>query len=556
MKLTSTLALAALSLSLTIKSQNASTENAPTLKPACGTEAPPPEWDAWFNKKVQEFKDNRIASKTQNTSLTIPVIVHVIHGGKAVNVFPNISGNQIRSQINVFNKDFAGIGFNAGKLAQTGFSVVGAADAHINFCLAQFDPNGVPLAEPGIDRVDFITKGWTSPATPTSNVDFKTLMDGTIKPGTIWDPTLYFNIWISEINQMTNDLLGYATFPAGASLPGLSSNVGDALTDGIWVFARAFGNVGTPSTLSPPYNLGRTATHEVGHWLGLRHVGGDGNGNPSGDCSATDYCNDTPPQKGGNQTGQYGQNFGSPSYPLHPFVCGSADGDMFMNFMDYTEDAFKYMFTPDQVIRMQTAMAEGFYRNNLNVSAATLCAGMPLADFSHDTLGCIQSGVSPFNDTFEGSGSVTYSWSVKPADGVVFSPTATAVSPTITFPSVGVYTITMVATNSLGLSSHTLGVWVEDCTDLNEEASFSGSSVKLIPNPSNGQVIVSADPGRTGKIAVLVYNSLGQLVLTKHNETQGKANFAVDLSAFPDGVYTININNGAGQAVKKLILQK
>ncbi len=160
-----------------------------------------------------------------------------------------------------------------------------------------------------------------------------------------------FNIWVSDVNPSV-EILGYATFPGGSNLAGIISNVGTAGTDGVWIWSKSFGNTGT---LQFPYNLGRTASHEIGHWLGFRHIGGDGNNNSFGDCSATDFCDDTPPQTGGFNQGAFGQNFGAPTYPLHVNVCSSPYGDMFMNFMDYTDDASNYMFTPDQNIRMQTA---------------------------------------------------------------------------------------------------------------------------------------------------------------------------------------------------------
>jgi hypothetical protein len=133
MKLNFKLIVAALGLTLFANSQTTNTTGI-MHKRGCGTKVPPPEWDAWFNKKVEEYKENRPSAKTQeHVSITIPVIVHVIHGGQNVGTYPNITSAQIMSQISVLNKDYAGTGYNSYQLANTGFSVVGVANTHITF---------------------------------------------------------------------------------------------------------------------------------------------------------------------------------------------------------------------------------------------------------------------------------------------------------------------------------------------------------------------------------------------------------------------------------------
>jgi hypothetical protein len=550
MNLNAKFLFALLCLSLSVRSQEVS-ETPLVNKRGCGTNVPSPEWDAWFNKKVEAYKEKAALHKTEHVSITIPVVVHVIHAGSQVGIYPNLTAAQIRSQINVLNKDFAGIGYNAYQLANTGFSVVGAANTNITFCLAQYDPEGNPMAEPGIDRISYNAKGWTNPATPNTQSAFITLMDGTIKPNTIWDPTNYFNIWVSDAGPNT-ELLGYATFPGGTNLQGLSSNIGHGSSDGIWVWARAFGNTGV---LQAPYNLGRTATHETGHWLGLRHIGGDGNGNPAGDCNATDYCDDTPAQKGGYASGSYGQNMGAPVYPLNANVCGSVHGDMFMNFMDYCNDASLYMFTPDQNIRMQTALQEGHFRNQLSTSAQTLCAGMPLAEIIQDSIACINSGLTPLNATLEGDAIPTYSWSVKPSQGVTFAPGSTNANPTINFPETGSYTITVVATNTIGVTSSTTSVRLEDCTGIKENNLF-GAGISVVPNPSSGQVTLRTTAVQGEVLVVSVINAVGQTILVKTYNPAVSAEQQLDLSNCADGVYSLLITNGTDKAVKRLVLAR
>lgn len=343
-----------------------------SLKRTCGTVLPDAKWDNWFNEQVELYKEKLRTGKTVAASYRIPVIVHVIHGGQAVGTYPNISSAQINSQISILNADFAGTGLNYTNYSATGFTAaVSIANTEISFCAATVDPNGNPLAEPGIDRVNYVSKGWSDPASISSSSSaFQNFINGTVKPNTIWDPNKYLNVWVSDVHVNVG-LLGYATFPGSTGLPGLTSGIGTSSTDGVWNWAKAYGNTGS---LQSPYNKGRTATHEIGHWLGLRHIGGDGNNNPSGDCNATDYCNDTPSQTGGFSGGQYGQNYGAPTYPRNS-GCSTPYGDMFMNFMDYTDDAIMYMFTPDQKTRMQTAMQSGQFRSNIPNNVTSICGG-------------------------------------------------------------------------------------------------------------------------------------------------------------------------------------
>lgn len=429
----------------------------------CANGVPSEEWNTWFNQKVEEYKASLPNGKAQMVNYTIPVIVHVIHGGQAVGTYPNLAQGQINSQITVLNQDFAGTGFNSGNCP----SVFASAKANtgITFCLATKDPNGNLLTEPGIDRINYVTKGWNNPAgaayaTPSA---FQSYVDGTIKPGSIWDPTRYMNIWITDENSNTG-LLGYATFPAGTGLTGLSG-FGTATTDGLWFWSRAFGSkniftAGMGGVYSTGYDLGRTASHEIGHWVGLRHIGGDGT-------CATDYCADTPTQKGGFAGGQFGQNYGCPT---HPYVatgeCTGTTAEMFMNFMDYVDDACMYMFTNDQTTRIQTAMQNGTYRNQLSASATTLCnipASAPVASMSIPSSACAGTAVA-INNLSNGNPVPTYSWSSNPSTGVTFNPNSTATNPSVIFSTPGSYTLTVVATNSVGSNSNSKSITITTCS--------------------------------------------------------------------------------------------
>lgn len=406
----------------------------------CGTEAPSEVWDKWFNAKVEEFKANQASGKQAAIAYNIPVIVHIVHDGTAPGSGANISAAQVQDQINILNADFAGTGLNSANTPSVFASL--KANTNITFCLAKLTPTGSVMAEPGIDRIDRNAKGWTAP--PYTS----TYINGTIKPNSIWDPTLYLNMWVMDLG---GGLLGYATFPSGTGLTGLTGNFGTATTDGVVMLHNAFGSIGT-AVSNAPYHKGRTTTHEVGHWIGLRHIWGD----DGTACTGSDFCNDTP--------NQADENYGCPNFATN-VSCSNA-GDMSMNFMDYTDDLCMYMFTNDQSARFQTAMANGTFRSQLSTSAATLCtiaASAPVASMSIPTSACTGSAVTASNLS-TGNPAPTYSWSASPSTGVVFNPNTTATNPTITFATPGSYTITVAATNSLGANSNSKSITITTCT--------------------------------------------------------------------------------------------
>jgi len=450
MKLNLQLTAAVLALSLGISAQTgkiATKNNAIQIQSntgkitqrTCGTQIPGADWDTWFNQKVEEFKLANLNGKAQMANYTIPVVVHVIHSGQAVGSGANISQAQVVDQINILNADFAGTGLNNNNVPAIFASL--KANCNVNFCLALKNPAGVNLTEPGIDRINSTTQGWTAGPYTGSYID------ANIKPTSIWDPTRYLNMWVMNLGS---GLLGYATFPGGTGLTGLGGPFGSATTDGVVMLNAAFGSIGS-AAFNAPYHKGRTTTHEVGHWLGLRHIWGDGT-------CASDFCNDTPPAQTSNA-----------GCPIHPFklgtCAGNTTGEMFQNFMDYTDDLCMYMFTTDQRARIQTAMANGTFRTLLTTSASTLCtvtAATPTANFTMNSTGCTNSAVVT-NNTSNGTPAPTYVWSSNPSAGVTFNPNNTATSPSINFTTPGSYSISVVGTNSLGTNSITKVITITTC---------------------------------------------------------------------------------------------
>jgi hypothetical protein len=264
---------------------------------------------------------------------TIPVVVHVVWRTPA----QNISDEQVMSQIDILNKDFQRLNTDTTETPE-GFKPV-AGSLPIQFCLAQRDPDGNPTT--GILRVE------TTVSSFSTDDDVKFNASGGSDQ---WDPERYFNIWVCNL---TGGLLGYGEFPTA----GFSDTYG-VVNDYLY-----FGDIGTAS---PPYDEGRTATHEVGHCFNLRHIwADDGSG-----CGASDLVDDTP--------NQAGENYGCPSFPRYDACTDTGDGVMYMNYMDYTNDGCMNIFTQGQADRMWNAI-NNFYPELLESDGC-----LPIELLAHD----------------------------------------------------------------------------------------------------------------------------------------------------------------------------
>ena len=257
----------------------------------------------------------RAAAPLKKKEIIIPVVVHVVYNKKS----ENISVSQIKSQITVLNKDYQAKNSDKQKTPLVWKGLI--TSLGVKFKLATKDPKGSPT--------NGITRTKTTETSFGTDDKVKSTAAGGIDP---WPTDRYLNIWVCTLG---GGLLGYAQFPGGP-----------AATDGVVILNTAFG---TKGTASPPFNLGRTATHEIGHWFNLRHIWGD-----TEDCSGTDFVSDTP--------NAAGPNFGKPVFP-HISCSNGPNGDMFMNYMDYVDDDSMFMFTAQQVVRMHTAIEN--YRNSL-----------------------------------------------------------------------------------------------------------------------------------------------------------------------------------------------
>jgi hypothetical protein len=237
--------------------------------------------------------------------VTVKVVVNVVHRTAE----QNVSDAQIKRQITVLNRDFAATNADKSKVPAVWKGFV--TDSRLRFKLAS------------------VNRKRTTKASFETDDSVKRASSGGMAP---FKPSSHLNLWVCAL---AGGVLGYAQFPGGPER-----------TDGVVIDYRAFGTQGSAQA---PFDLGRTATHEVGHYFNLRHIWGD-----TEDCSGTDLVADTP--------NAAGPNYGKPSFPKVSCSNGP-NGDMFMNYMDYVDDAAMFLFTAQQVVRMRTALDA--YRSGL-----------------------------------------------------------------------------------------------------------------------------------------------------------------------------------------------
>jgi hypothetical protein len=276
------------------------------------------QFERWLQAKTAQRKQRLQAQRQQSGPYKIPVVIHIVHNGEPEGVGTNLSDEQILSQIDVLNNDFQRLNADAVNTPIEFVPVAGTLD--IEFVMAKQTPDGLPTT--GIIRVDGNKASWSP-------------FDEDLNAISYWPSEDYLNIWVTNIGS---DFLGYAQFPV-SNLQGLEEfQDGIAETDGVVIDYTVFGF----GSSNPDYNLGRSTTHEVGHFFGLRHIWGDND-----DCIQDDYVSDTPLQE--DET--YGCE-------LHPESDACSSMKMFQNYMDYTDDLCMNLFTQDQVDRMITILED------------------------------------------------------------------------------------------------------------------------------------------------------------------------------------------------------
>jgi hypothetical protein len=286
------------------------------------------QFEQWMQQKISVGKSNLFQEKSQIQSqiLQVPVVFHIIHKGESIGTGTNLSQERIDRQLAILNEDFNKS--NADTLETLLEFQLLASNAEIEFVYARQDPQGFETT--GIVRV------------LGSAGSYSYQNRSSLSAESYWPAESYLNIWVADL---AGSSLGWAEFPV-SNLPGLEEASNNRLIDGVSVDYLYFGeNPSSPSFESK----GRTATHEMGHFFGLRHIWGDGG------CAVDDYCDDTP-ESSSSSTG----------CNLSKTTCGTLD--MVQNFMDYTDDACMSLFSLNQRARMRTVIENSPRRLSLTTS--------------------------------------------------------------------------------------------------------------------------------------------------------------------------------------------
>ncbi len=416
---------------------------------------------------------------------TIPVAVHIVHGGGP----ENISYAQVLSQIAAINRDCQ-------NLPSNGFP---AADCQIQFCLATQLPSGssvqwANVSEPGVTRHQ-------SSVLTVAQIN----NDAALKAVNYLPSDKYLNVWVVQkiqINGANSGIVGYATFPG--SVP--------ATQDGIVMDYRVMGanntGYGTFPTLLPTYEEGKVFAHEVGHWLDLFHTF-------HGGCSVGDQVADTPPQdvNAWNCPGTI------------PSTCTANGGDPIHNFMDYTNDACRWQFTAGQKARMHAAIST--YRATL-VSPANLVATLgggacAPALFAVVNLDASQACTgAPIACSGPACGGCTYSWSFPGGTG-----STSGQNTSVTFANPGVYTVTLTMSDGTNTSTASAKVYVHAC------APITGACTNWVFGNMNRLTFASGMPVSVGgtqnagpEASSQISDASGNLLFYTDNRTIWNANHA------------------------------
>lgn len=480
-------------------------------------------------RRLQQFDRYFVTENARaglrSTVVVIPVVVHIVLQDP-----DEVCDAQVHSQIAVLNEDYRRLNADA-SMVPPWFAGL-AADARIQFQLAARTPDCRPTN--GIDRVQtsqpLFVYDKTDPEAHDSNKVKFTDADG----ADAWPRDRYLNIWVCNIFNTDNQSIGgYSSFPGYVET-----------VDGVVIDRASFGTMGTAQS---PFDLGRTATHEIGHWLNLFHIWGDMSDVQT--CNDDDSVSDTP--------GQYFFTYPCPATakvfdPCSP-AATSSTGIMFMNFMDYTPDDCMVMFTAGQVARMSATL--------FGARAAILGSDALIPPLASSTIPDLWSRNSPLDLGAEPDPSTVSPWASddiwvrRQDDGVDVPEHENPVYRPVGMPPNHVYVRIRNRACVASSAARVKMYWAKASTGLSWPAPWDGSvtapavmggllgTVNIGPIPGSGFTIVSVpwsppDPDD--------YASFGadrsHFCLLARIEEPGDANLGM---AFPEGpdLYTNVVNN-------------
>ncbi|MBC5775692.1 T9SS type A sorting domain-containing protein [Pontibacter sp. KCTC 32443] len=425
------------------------------------------------------------------TTITIPVVFHVLYNTPE----QNISDEQIYSQLAVLNADFRRT--NEDKINTPSHFAALAGDANIEFCLASTDPNG-ELSN-GITRTQTATTSFS-----VSNSRIKRSANG---GADAWDRDQYLNIWVGNIGD---NILGWATFPGVMTSP---------QNDGVVLHYQTVG-AAPYNTTNWQYNRGRTATHEIGHWLGLQHIWGEA----SASCNDSDDIEDTP--------NQYKPNYECPSGIM--LSCGNGPyGDMWQNYMDYSDDACMNLFTNGQIAYMTAVLNSS--RSKLLISVA--CTGGLRADFETATDTLIQAGETvAFKDKSVGVKPTSWLWEFEGGTPAL----STERNPIVTYKAPGKYKVKLTIANSEMSSTETKSQFVE----------VTSNELVVYPIPASDYILLE-QPAHVELKHVELIDRVGKVMLSQEVSTR-KAE--LNTQGLPAGIYFLRISGSTGVETKKITI--
>lgn len=544
-----------------------------TTRPTCGTmehmeymKKQNPNLEAemqQYNAQLDQWISKNENARTPDAPIVIPIVFHILHNTAA----EKLTEADIQSQLVAMNADFMGLNADTSKIPSAFKSVFGSPK--IQFCLAQRTPDG--KATNGI-----VYKSTTKTSFGTDDAAKFSAQGG----DDAWDTKRYYNIWICDLGS---SLLGYGEFPTGTA-------------------TNTFGYVGHykyTGTINStkPYHLGRTTTHEIGHCFNLRHIWGDAN-------CGNDQVSDTPTQ----QT----SNGGCPTFP-HITCNNGPNGDMFMNYMDYSDDACMAMFSKGQTTRMLAVVNSAPYSALKTSNGCQPLNAATVAIASNDADNTICAGTSvTFTATPTNASSPSYQWKVSGqnagtgityttsslTDGQIVtcdmtSGTTTVNSNSITMTVNPMPAVPSITQNGAVLTSsattgnewffngnaiagatgqsytttkngnYTVKVTVKGCTSTSSVfvvntgigTVTNSNALSVYPNPSDGIITVSFTINDKSSHKVEVKNLLGQVVFKDElTDFQGTYTKSINLQQYGKGTYTITLMGDNHVLAEKIIV--
>ena len=472
---------------------------------------------------------NLLKASINDSTYIIPVVVHVIYHADNAEV-ENVSDEQVQSQIDVLNEDYNIINENILDVPAIWQPLV--RNSKIKFVLANTDTNGN------------YTNGITRTATNITNAF--SIFDNRIYSKAdggqnAWNSNYYLNIWVCDLE---NNVLGFAAFP------GTIQN-----SDGVVINYKAFGRF---KNTKAPYNYGRTATHEVGHWLNLIHIWGDDNGG----CSNDDAISDTPKQANSNTR--------CPSFPKTDACTDTAPGIMYMNYMDYTDDRCMSFFTNRQVERMKLALSTN--RQSLVTSNGLASPNINQTDVSIDSIEnpvtysvnrCFQPRVKIRNNGYATQSNIAFNYAVSAGisknytwqDSILPGETKWVELETIG----GDFGSNLFEVRIVNSDYNQVNNYKSASFRINNTSNFNCtilSSISIYPNPvtNNTFLTIDANYSESQKATIKIYSNDGRLVYSNEFKFNPQDKLELNNLNLSAGIYQLEFIGDINRDVKKFVV--